>query len=389
MDARLALVVLLVLAALAGLVFFRSESTKKRKKETKRYPIYVEGLHWLLRGETEAAAVSLRKAAEDGPYFMEARLRLGELLRGRGAWEQAIRIHNSLRVLPTLPAELTTETAIALARDYQSADQVGQAVIVLRDALSVEPEDSALLEQLMRLLEEAGRWDEAIDVANKLSKASGRSLSEETAMYDAERAREAMNAGNARKARSEIKRALADHPECAPARLLSGDLFIEKGDVDKAVNEWKRLAEDSPELATVAFCRIEKALYDAGKYGKIPEMYDDILQKQTGRFDVLLRLAEYQDRKGSVEVAAELCGSAIEANQDSIEPRVALAAYLSDLERCSEAAKTCREILDIIEMERSNFQCSNCSHTVSEYMSRCPSCNRVGSLLPKVCECSD
>lgn len=386
-GARLALVILVLLTLLLGILFLRREATKRRQKRTRKYPIYVDGLHLLLEGKVEEAAQAFRAAAEDGPYVMEARLRLGALLRKRGSWEQALRIHNSIRVLPALPEEIVKRLALAVAEDYRAGEKPELAVQPLQEALTTMGKDQELLEALLLALEEAAKWEEAIGVARKLERATERSLKHQIALYYVAWAQKSLSEGQDRKARSELKKALAEDDGCGAARLVAGDMALEGGDVDRAINEWVRMAEDSPELSRLAFLRVEKALYDAGNYGRIPHVYGKLLEKRPDDIGSLLRLANYAERKGALEEAVERAELAVETKPDAIMPRASLAAYLSDLERSTDASRECREILRICEEQWLRFVCPFCGNEEKEFMWRCPSCSRVGLFLTdSVCD---
>jgi lipopolysaccharide biosynthesis regulator YciM len=386
-GARLALVILVFLTLLLGVLFLRREAAKRRQKRTRKYPAYVDGLHLLLEGKVEEAAQALRAAAEDGPYVMEARLRLGALLRKRGSWEQALRIHNSLRVLPALPEEMIRHLAMAVAQDYRAGDKPELAVQPLQDALAITSKDPELLEALLLALEEAGKWEDAIAVARRLERATEGSLKQQIALYYVAWAQTSLSEGQDRKARSELKKALAEDHACGAARLVAGDLALEGGDVDRAVNEWVKMAEDSPELSRLAFLRIEKALYDAGNYGRIPHVYGKLLESRPDDISALLRLANYAERKGALEEAIEQAELAVEANPSAIMPRASLAAYLSDLERSTDASRECREILRICEEQWLRFICPFCGNEEREFLWRCPACRRVGLFLTdSVCD---
>jgi lipopolysaccharide biosynthesis regulator YciM len=138
------------------------------------------------------------------------------------------------------------------------------------------------------------------------------------------------------------------------------------------------MAEDSPELSHLVFRRIEKALYDAGHYGRIPAVYGKLLEKRPDDIRSLLRLANYAERKGALQEAVEQAEVAVETDPDAIAARASLAAYLSDLERSTDASRECREILRICDEQWSRFVCQYCGNEEKEFMWRCPSCRRVG-----------
>lgn len=364
-------------AILVVLLLLRAERARRRRKKQRAYPDYVEGLHLLLRGRRDAAARAFRAAIESGPYALEARLRLGDLLRARGAVEQATRLHESLLAVPGIPAAFRRDAALALADDYKASGKAEAAIDTIQRAVGAIGNDESLLRRLLQALEETARWDRALEVARTLEKVSARSVKPLVALYRVERAQEALAAGNPRRARAGLRKALIDDPKCGPARLLTGDAAFQEGDTDRAVAEWLRLAEDVPELASLAYSRIEPALYDTGDYGRILAIYDSILQKRPGDVETLCRLARHDERIGSLEKAVERAQQASEAAPDMIYPRSIMAAYLCDLNRPNDAAALCRGIAQ--QVESSVYRCPHCGAASSDFAWRCPSCQRIGA----------
>jgi lipopolysaccharide biosynthesis regulator YciM len=375
------LLVLLVLAV-GTLVFLRRVNrARQRREKAWSYPDYVEGLHLLLRGRKDEAARAFRAAIESGPYALESRLLLGDLLRARGAVDQATRLHNSLLAVSGMPLALQRQATIALADDFKAAGKADAVVDALQRSLRTIGNDEAILLRLLQALEEAGRWDRALEFTRSLEKVSARSTKPRAALYRVERAREALTAGNARRARADLRRALIDDPKCGPARLLSGDAYLQQGDMDKAVTEWLRLAQDVPEFSQQAYSRMERALYDAGDYGRILEIYDAMLQERPGDVETLCRLALYDERIGSLDKAVERAQQAVEAAPSSVLPRALLGAFLSDLGRSEEAAVVCREIAQRAGQMAVSYRCPHCGATLPEFAWRCPSCARVGAFV--------
>ncbi|MCU0611180.1 MAG: tetratricopeptide repeat protein [Candidatus Eisenbacteria bacterium] len=375
------LLVLLAMAVAAFVLLRRASNARARKDRAWTYPDYLEGLHHLLRGRKDEAARAFRAAVESGPYALEARLRLGDLLRARGAVEQATRLHQSILAIPGSPAALHRDAAIALADDFRAAGKTEAAVDVIQRALAALGNEEQLLLRLLRALEESGRWDRALEVARSLEKLSAHSARPRAALYRVERAQDALVSGNVRRARADIRKALVDDPKCGPARLLSGDVFLQLGEKDKAVAEWLRLADEVPELADLAYSRIERALYDAGEYGRILEIYDTMLQKRPGDVETLCRLALYDERIGSLEKAVERAQQAVDAAPSASFPRALMAAFLCDLGRAEEASVACREIARLSGHGLPQYRCPHCGAPSAEFVWRCPACARIGAFV--------
>ncbi len=371
---------LLLIVVVLGILFFlrREAQARMRRARAEAYPSYVEGLHLLLRGRKDEAARQFRAAIEGGAYVLEARLRLGDLLREKGAIDQATRLHQSILALPDIPEALHREATLALVEDYRASGKPEACIEVLQRSLGSLGSDEALLAKLLQVLEEVGRWDRAVEVARSLEEVTGRSVAHRVALYRVERAQEALASGNVRRARADLRKALVDDPKCGPARLVLGDAYVQEGELDKAVAEWTRLARESKDLASMAFARIERTLFDAGDYGRILEAYGAVLQDRPADVDTLCRLALHDERIGYLEKALERAQLAIEASPEEDFPHALAAAFLAQMGRADEAAARCRELAQRLEARARVYRCPHCGTRHAEFGWRCPSCRRIG-----------
>lgn len=383
-GANNAVLLVLLVFALAGLwLLRRADRSRRRRQKAWTYPDYVQGLHLLLRGRKDEAARAFRAAIETEPYAMEARLRLGDLLRAKGAIDQATRLHHSVIAVPTLSSSLRRDATLALAEDLKAAGRAEAATEAIQRGLATLGHDDALAFRLLQALEESGRWERALEVARTLEKTSARSMKPREALYRVERAKESLAAGNYRRARADLRKALADDPKCGPARLVSGDAYLQQGEMDKAVAEWLRLSSDVPEMAPQALSRIERALYDAGDYGRILDIYQALLEARPGDVETLCRLALHDERIGSLDKALERAQQAAEAAPASVYPRALAASFLCELGRPDEAAALCREIAQLVATAE-RYLCPYCGVSSQEFAWRCPSCARVGLFVRSV-----
>ena|GEM_PF-2898864 len=377
-DAQLALIVLVLFATVAGFLLLMQNARRRNRKQESPYPAYIEGLHLLVENKLEEASHMFRHAAEHGPYSLEARLRLGILLREKGATVQAIKIHKAMLAIPGVPEHFIGYLVPVLAKDYITAENPEAAIPLLEEYLLSDPNNSTMLHLLIVAYEHVEKWDKALSVLERLEKTGDTNMSSERALYLVLNAEQALSDGHKRKAKADLKRALAVDPRCIPAYMISADLALDEGNVDKAVREWKNAAEQSETISGLIFTRMEKALYDAGKYGKISDVYGNLLESCPNNIYVLLALARFEERKGDLEKALDHCRRAIELSPDSLKVHAAAAAYSADMEMCSEASAEIREIMKLMDNRETQRVCPSCRMKVDDIVWRCPNCNRIG-----------
>ena len=377
-DAQLALIVLVLFAIAAGFILIRRNARRRNRMQESPYPSYIEGLHLLVENEQEEAAQRFRHAAEHGPYSLEARLRLGNLLREKGATVQAIKIHKAMLAIPGVPEHFINDLVPVLAQDYIAAGNPEAAIPLIEEHLLSHIDNPTMLELLIDAYECVERWDKALSVLERLDKVRNTGMSSRRALYLVLNAEKALSAGNTRKAKADLKRALSVDPRCIPAYLKSADLALEEGNIDKAVREWKSASEQSDLVSSLIFSKMEKALYEAGKYGKLSDVYGSLIDSRPDNVHVLLALARFEERKGDLQKALEHCRRAVELSPGSLKIHAAAAVYYADLEMSADAATEVREILKLLDDRDTHLRCISCGTIVDDIVWRCPTCGRIG-----------
>ena len=92
-----------------------------------------------------------------------------------------------------------------------------------------------------------------------------------------------------------------------------------------AITFWKKLTTVSPANCGQALERLEKALFEIGRFGEIEEICRTILRQEPASLDARLRLAAYFSKKADTAAAEEQLILAADSNPNSYQPAVELA----------------------------------------------------------------
>lgn len=337
---------LLIAAGLLALVLLASIITRRRTEQMQntRNP-YVEGLRHLVYGETDLAYTSLREAVQTDTSNIDAYILLGDILRDRGSYERAYKVHRDVTVRSDLSPALRKVVLRSLALDYIALQRWSSAEQTLLDLARLTRGDNWPLLRLMGVYESLGDWDAAYELGSRLldeSEVSERRL----ARCRVERAKQHIAAGEGHKARLNLKDAVKLDSGLAEAHLLIGDTYAGEERMPEAVEWWEKLVEAAPHEAGSVFDRLEASLYEMGEFSRMAEIYRKHLEANPDSPDAVLALAHLLERKGEVQEAADILSRYREASSDQrrLDQALALLHYRAgeNEEALDAAIRACR-----------------------------------------------
>jgi len=299
-------------------------------------------------------------------------------LRERGEAGKALQIHQSLTVRENISKSDRVELYLNIAQDYAVLARPDHAAASLEAAIKQyrirEPQVYAALAKYFHSL---GQGQKAFDRLKDL-KQSGDIGDRELALYLATAAESAVEKGDVREARKLLQRALKLDPACPAALLALGDIEEKEGRYDEAIRLWKQAAVVSRELSSIALHRLEKTLFQRGKFGEIEQIYRDVLSERNEDESAVLSLASFYRKQGREEDALVLLEEYHASHPQSLGGSLLLSSLYSSL-RDSETLET---FLDE-SINRLTFQqryvCHSCGAVADVMRWHCPKCNSFDS----------
>lgn len=351
----------------------RSSVSTKRKKRSGVDP-FTKAILALLDGDNNAALNFLKQSIKEQPQEIEPFLRLGDVLRETGEINRAIQIHRELTVRTGIDKATLARVYLSLARDYSKGMRLDRAMAVYEKALEIDPENQKAMEELLKVCEDIGEWEKAYSVRREISRIRKADDTRMLALYKANTGKFYLDKGDLKSAESNLKDALRIDSDCVAAYLYLGDYYYQAGEIDSAISAWRRLVTMFPQIAYITFGRLEKAFYEKGRYEKIVDLYNDLLERNPRDVRTLMNLANIHRKKGNFDEAIRLCQTAIEIDPSSRRVKQALARLYYEKGETERSLMTMVEALNGFSADEENYTCRNCGYRSNEVLWRCPRC---------------
>lgn len=274
--------------------------------------LYIEALRDLLDGRPESAFGKLRQVVAEDAENLDAYLRLAQILREHNKPERALQVHKDLTVRRGLPRAQKAAILRQLAEDYIALREYDTASAALKELTGLTPDDRWALQKLLQIHRELKQWDEAYDVAAQILKLDGNKSKRPLAWFRYQMGQEWQKKGEGRKARVLFKEALGLDPRMAVAFIAIGDSYrVEKRDED-AVEYWNKLIETVPEQGHLVIERLERALYDLGRFDEIEDVCRRILEHSPRDVQARLTLAKFYRNRGDLDQADDMLSQVLQ-----------------------------------------------------------------------------
>jgi len=364
--------------SLIGHTFTHWRRERKEKKVLEVGAIYREGVGRLLSGDIKKAHSLLQRALDRDPVRIEAYIAMASVLMQEGRSDEAINL--LLKAKNIDPRSL--EVLFKLATTYEEIGRNEAAADAYQGILALEKDNRKALRCLRQICMANGQWAEALDLQKQVLKVGPGSnrLSEEKEKLHSlsyEVARQALEAGEVDKAKSEFKDLIKENPNFVPARVSLGDAYLKMNRVDDAVKVWK---EGYLALGKSVFLsRLEDCYLEAEDPSTLLDIYKLMLDQRQD--DMVLRLfyGKLCLRLEMVEEALEQLFAVESAGVETPHLHLLLAEAHRRRKRVDESIIQYKKALGVDGRLRINYVCDTCSAIAEEWQSRCSSCGSWGS----------
>ena len=249
---------LLVVTALGALVALYTALSRKGRTEDQARA-YLAGFTYVLSDDPDAAIAELSRVAELNTQTLETYFALAALFRRKGDLERAIRLHTNILLSRDLSPEVRRRAQLALARDYRQAGLRDKAAATLERALQEEPGHPEALLMLRQLCEDAQDWTQAAEVQARRVKSEGRGHDVLAHLLAAE-SRTLVGGARLAEAVAVAERAVSLCEASADAQLALAEARIAAGQGSGAAEPLKAAVSLEPELAPRAVRLLGSAL---------------------------------------------------------------------------------------------------------------------------------
>ncbi|AWH87201.1 lipopolysaccharide assembly protein LapB [Limnobaculum parvum] len=378
------LFLLLPVAAAYGWYMGRRGAQQERQQEANKLSRgYVDGVNFLLSNQQDKAVdLFVDMLKEDGGAF-EAHLTLGNLFRSRGEVDRAIRIHQSLIESASLAFEQRLLVTQQLGWDYMAAGLYDRAEQMFIQLINEADFRVPALKQLLIIYQATSDWQQAIEMAEKLVKAGKDEFRLQIAHFYCELALQAMGSDDLDKAMGLLKRAASADKSCARVSIMSGRIWIARGDDTKAINELERVIDQDKDFVSETI----SMLYECYQRLQQPERWIEYLKRcvaeNTGS-EAELKLADMLEQTEGRDAAQTYINRQLQLHPTTRGFYRLMDYQLAEAEegRAKESLLVLREMVGEQIRIRPRYRCEKCGLVANSLYWHCPSCRAWSTVKP-------
>jgi len=344
---------------------------------------YFKGLNFLLNEQPDKAIEAFIEVVRVDRETIELHFALGSLFRRRGEYDRAIRMHQNLLERADLAAEQRVNALFELGQDYLKAgilDRAEQAFERLVDG----PHAVEARRHLLEIFELEKDWTRAIDMAGRLATESGESHAREVSQYLCELAATESTHSRPDAARRHLEAALESNRKSVRASLQLGDLARAAGDLDAAIEHWKRIETQNPSYLAVAAQRLLDAHRDAGRAEEGLKLLAGYLE-QYPSLDLLDTVFQLTLEEKGAEAAYKLVRDELRRNPTLLGLDRLLEAQIvaSGTPERRRDLELVRNLVHSHTRRLARYRCENCGFKARQFHWHCPACGGWETYPPR------
>lgn len=340
---------------------------------------YFQGLNFLLNEQPDKAIDSFLEVAKVDSQTVELHFALGNLFRRRGETERAIRMHQNLIDRPDLDDAVCLHALSELGQDYLKSGLLDRAEEIFNKLIGTRFEEEAK-RSLLEIFQAEKEWLKAIELARELPDVASQ---QEVAEFYCELAANEIMRSKPDSAREYLDAAMQQNRKCVRASLLQGDLLLQEGQLEAAIDAWQRIEQQDPSyLALVA--------------QRLLECYRKLERREEG----IALLSVYLERYPSLDLLDVVYQLVLEAEGTEAAYRLVRAELqrnptLLGLEKLMSArlplvapevrpdVEIAKTIIQGYTKRLSRYRCDNCGFKARQFYWRCPACGGWETYPPR------
>ena len=340
---------------------------------------YFQGLNFLLNEQPDKAIDSFLEVAKVDSQTVELHFALGNLFRRRGETERAIRMHQNLIDLPEVEERIRLQALSELGQDYLKAGLLDRAEEMFNKLLGTALEEEAK-RNLLEIYQLEKEWLKAVTIARELPDvASHREIAE----YYCELAASEIMRSRPDEARQYLDVAMQENRKCVRASLLQGDLLLQEGKPQAAIEAWQRIEQQDPAYLALVAQRLLEAYRKQERLAEGIALLSGYLERYPS-LDLLEVVYQLVLESEGTEAAYRLVRGELQRNPTLLGLEKLMSARLPlvspEVRPDVELAKT---IIQGYTKRLSRYRCDNCGFKARQFYWRCPACGGWETYPPR------
>ena len=343
---------------------------------------YFKGLNYLLNEQQDKAIDVFIRMLEVNSDTVETHMALGNLFRKRGEVDSAIRIHQNLIARTSLSNEQRTDALLELGQDYMKAGLFDRAEGLFKELIENNVHLSSALPLLLDIYQQEKDWENAIVIADQMGFVGEQSARSVIAQFYCELAENARAREDIEAACKLLKKASKYDPHCARARLIRGNVAMQRGEYPIALEAFEQVAERDIELLPEILDDMQTCHTELGTVDSMIDYLQRAISRYAG-ISPVLALAEIMSHQKGSESAADFITGEL-----GKRPSVRGLSRLIDL-NLSRAEGTAQENLLILKNlteqlleNKPVYKCHDCGFCGKTLHWQCPGCKHWNTVKP-------
>ncbi len=343
---------------------------------------YIKGLNYLLSEQQDMAIDVFIRMLEVNSDTVETHMALGNLFRKRGEVDSAIRIHQNLIARSSLSNEQRTDAVLELGQDFMKAGLFDRAEGLFKELIDNNVHLSSALPLLLDIYQQEKDWENAIIIAGQMGFVGDQPARSVIAQFYCELAENARAREDIEAACRFLKDASKYNPHCARARLIRGNIALQKGEYQVALEAYEQVAERDVELLPEILDDMQTCHRHLGTVDSMIGYLQRLITRYAG-ISPVLALAEIMSHQEGNEQAAEFISGEL-----GKRPSVRGLSRLIDLS-LSRAEGTAhanllilKNITDQLLENKPVYKCHACGFSGKTLHWQCPGCKQWNTVKP-------
>lgn len=359
----------------------RGWDQRQRGESVKVPEVCSRGLALLLDNAPDRAIDAFVEVVRIDPELTELERALGNLMRTRGDFERAVRLHRHLYNRADLPDEERALALKELARDFLCAGFFDRAEAAYRKLSGVPSEHLHALRELLHIYVIEHEWAAATETARLLETQAGENHANEIAHFYCERVELALKRKQLEEARLLVEPLLRYVDATPRVPMTLARISAVEGSTPEAVRWWTSVIEKTPDYAALVIGSLADAKAAQGDQAGAVSLLLEVTRR-IATADVLeVALARIASWQGVPE--AEILARRFLEEHPSLSAYNAMMQLRMKGNPDDPMTKCISGLLAKNSRRWSRYQCGKCGFLASGFAWHCLGCGAWDSYSPR------